>query len=96
MARCGGTSEAVAATEETQTLVDSVKTQIEEKLGNPVDSLKALLVSKQVVAGTNFFVKIQTGENEYIHARIFRSLQGEVSVHSIQANQTADSPLEYF
>ncbi len=31
-------------------------------------------IKSQVVAGTNFFVKIQVTETEYIHVKIFRPL----------------------
>ena len=73
MAACGGLSEPTKATGDIQSLVESVKSEIEEKLGYTFDSVKAIEVAKQVVAGTNYFVKIQIRDADYIHARIFKS-----------------------
>jgi hypothetical protein len=51
-----------------------------------------------VVAGTNFFVKVcvnhETGE--HIHIRVFRSLQGQLSLHSVQEGKAHEDPIEYF
>lgn len=53
-------------------------------------------VSPQVVAGKNYFVKIAVNDGEYIHARIFRDLQRNVSVHSVQMGKTETDELVYF
>lgn len=54
-----------------------------------------LFVGK-VVAGVNYFVKIAVAEGEYIHARIYRDLQRNVSVHSVQTGKTEADELTYF
>ena len=51
--------------------------------------------STQVVAGTNYFLKIQF-EGEVVHARVFINLQQEVTLHSVQENKTLESAIEYF
>ena len=73
MGRCGGTSDAVVATEETQEILVSIKEELESKVGHAVEHLEAKLVSKQVVAGTNYFIKAFLGGEEYVHVRIFKS-----------------------
>lgn len=41
-------------------------------------------------------MQIHIGNNDYIHARIFKNLQQEVSLHSIQEGKTKEDALEYF
>lgn len=96
---CGGASEAKPADDETHQICAAVKGELEGKVGKTFPEYTALLVRKQVVAGTNFFVKIHVGSGDHVHARIFRPLphQGnEPSVHSHQTGKTADDALEYF
>ena len=50
----------------------------------------------QVVAGTNYFVKITTGDAEAIHARIFKPLSGDAEVHSVQTGKKAEDAIEHF
>jgi len=50
----------------------------------------------QVVAGTNFFFKIDVGDGHYVHARVFRNLSQELSVHSVQTDKTENDALAYF
>ena len=52
--------------------------------------------SSQVVAGTNFFVKIDVGGGAFIHARLFRDLKGAVSVNAVQTDKNEHDPIEYF
>ncbi len=52
--------------------------------------------TKQVVAGTNFFFKIAVGDGEFVHARVYRDLGRNVSVHSVQTNKGLGDALEYF
>lgn len=49
-----------------------------------------------MVAGINYFVKIAVAEGEYIHARIYRDLQRNVSVHSVQTDKSETDELAYF
>jgi hypothetical protein len=49
-----------------------------------------------VVAGVNYFVKIAVADGEFIHARIYRDLQRNVSVHSVQSGKSETDEIEYF
>jgi cystatin-A/B len=96
---CGGTSDVKDATEEIQKLIEEVRHDLEAKAGAPFSHYKAVSYKSQVVAGTNFFVKIQTDDNAYIHARIFRALphaNSSLSVHSHQSGKTREDAIEYF
>ena len=50
------------------------------------------------MAGTNFFVKVCTNHDagDHIHLRIYRNLQGEVSLHGLQEGKIHEDPIEYF
>lgn len=54
----------------------------------------------QVVAGTNFFMKIrftaQDGKDFYYHVRVFRDLKGVYSVAGVQTGKGKREPLSYF
>ncbi|BFZ10149.1 hypothetical protein BsWGS_13188 [Bradybaena similaris] len=96
---CGGTSETHEATEEIQALIDQVRSDLEAKVGKVFPHYKAISYKSQVVAGTNYFVKIQTDGSDFIHVRIFKSLPhagSKVEVHSHKTGKTKDDAIEYF
>ncbi|XP_020023588.2 cystatin-A [Castor canadensis] len=73
----GGLSEARPATPEIQEIADKIKLQLEEKTNETYQEFKAVEYKTQVVAGTNFYIKIRVGDGEYIHVRVFRALPGQ-------------------
>jgi len=80
-------------------MVQQLKESIESKANRQFSTFDPVQVATQVVAGTNYFVKIEVGSGEHIHARIFRSLPhaGQPpQVHSVQCGLTASDPLKYF
>ena len=50
----------------------------------------------QVVAGTNYFVKVHVGDNKHVHLRIYQDLQQNVSLHSHQTDKSHEDEIEYF
>ncbi|XP_005146690.2 cystatin-B [Melopsittacus undulatus] len=96
---CGGTSAVRPATGETQQIVDEVKSQLEEKEGKTFDVFTAVEFKTQVVAGTNYFIKVHVGNDEFMHLRVFRSLPHEnkpLSLHSYQSSKTKHDELSFF
>jgi cystatin-A/B len=62
---------------EHQDLVNKVKAAIEEKADAKYEeTFNAVCFTSQVVAGTNFWIKVNhgEGENDHIHVKIFRPL----------------------
>jgi cystatin-A/B len=55
---CGGLNEAKEATPEIQALIDQLHQEIKTQSGNEYKQLKAVSYRSQVVAGTNYFVKV--------------------------------------
>lgn len=70
----GGYTNEQAATEEIQQLCSQVHDKLEEKAGRKFTTFKAIKYISQVVAGINYIVKIQVGEADYIHAKVFKPL----------------------
>lgn len=104
MIKTGGTTPESDSTDEIQAYCDQVKDEIQEQSGkDSFEMFTAVRYTSQLVAGTNYFVKIQVHpEGECIHARIFKPLpcyaqQGkEVELTSIQTDKQLEDPVEYF
>ena len=69
----GGFKGANAATTDEQTLLDGLKSSVEEKAGKSFAELKAVTFTTQVVAGTNYLIEAQAGD-EFYHVKIFKPL----------------------
>ncbi|XP_027509298.1 cystatin-B-like [Corapipo altera] len=96
---CGGVSAVSPATDETQQIVQEVKSQLEEKEGKTFDVFTAVEFKTQVVAGINYFIKVHVGNDEFMHLRVFKSLPQEnkpLSLHSYQSSKTKHDELAYF
>jgi len=96
MPLCGGTGEARPADADVQDVCDLVKGELEGRLNRKLDTFKAVLVATQVVAGVNYFVKIHLGDDEYLHARIYKHFSEGPKLHGVQHPKTKDDPLVYF
>lgn len=92
----GGIGEVKEATEEVQSLLDQVKSDVEEAGGKTFETFTAVSFKTQVVAGVNYFVKVKVGEGKYIHVRIYKHFSGTVSFSSFQDDKTEEDPIEYF
>ncbi|XP_003202689.1 cystatin-A [Meleagris gallopavo] len=95
----GGLSDPKPATPEVQHLADQVKPQLESRENETYNIFTAIIYRTQVVAGINYFIKVQSSDNEYIHLRIFQALPQEnqdPSLTDYQTGKTRDDPLVYF
>ncbi|KAF4667346.1 Methyltransferase-like protein 17, mitochondrial [Perkinsus olseni] len=73
---CGGLGEAMAADDTVRSLCNKVRPAIEQsnKSNAALSEFEPISYRSQVVAGTNYFVKIKVGPDAYAHARIFQPL----------------------
>ena len=93
---CGGFGGPRPADDEVKELVKSVKAKIEEKANAQYTEFEAVSYTTQVVAGTNFKVKVKVGNDEYIHVKIFRPLPvngTELEVTDVQTGKTLNDAL---
>nr|XP_020455589.1 cystatin-B-like [Monopterus albus] len=96
---CGGLSASKPADEEIQKLCDSVKSLAEAKSGKNYGVFNAISYTSQIVAGTNYFVKVNIGGDGYIHLRIYKKLPcygGDLELTAIQEPKTLHDPIVYF
>ena len=72
---CGGFNAEKPATEEIQVMVTSFKEQIEQKLSAVFTEFKAVSYTTQVVAGTNYKVKVQVDGGKTVEVKIYEPLK---------------------
>ncbi|KAM9172582.1 cystatin-B-like [Pangshura tecta] len=97
----GGFTETKPATPEVQKIVDQVKPQLEEQDKKPYPVFVAITYKTQVVAGTNYLVKVSVSNStdECVHLKVFQSLphvNKGPSLISYETGKTKDDPLIYF
>jgi len=95
----GGPSDVAAADADTIEICNVIRGHLESQVGSNFSEYVPVEVRKQVVAGTNFFVKIHVGGGDHVHVRIFRPLppnHTSPQVHSFQAGKSVGDSLEYF
>ncbi|NXE95191.1 CYTX protein, partial [Menura novaehollandiae] len=76
-----------------------VKAQFESKENRNCATFEAIKYRSQVVAGVNYFIKVQLSDTEYVHLRVFQGLPQEnpgPTLVSYQTGKTRDDPLTYF
>uniref|UniRef100_A0A7N5KIP7 Cystatin domain-containing protein n=1 Tax=Ailuropoda melanoleuca TaxID=9646 RepID=A0A7N5KIP7_AILME len=62
---CGGTGPSQAATPEVQEMCNQLKADMEKSCGKSFTVFEVIEVRSQVVAGTNYFIKIRCGDEEF-------------------------------
>jgi len=82
--------------DEVRNIANQVKGAIETKLGKTFDHYEPETFTTQVVAGVNYFIKINVGNGEYVHARVYKDLQGHISLNNAQGGKSSGDALEYF
>jgi len=94
---CGGTGEAKEATAEVQELVNGLRGELEKEVsGNMAPgNLEATHFKTQVVAGTNYFVRVRDTSGSHFHLRIYKHFSGTVELSGVKP-ATEEEELVYF
>ncbi|XP_029794713.1 cystatin-B [Suricata suricatta] len=96
---CGAPSATKPATAETQAIADQVKAQLEHRENKKYTTFKAVEFRSQVVAGRNYFIKVQVDDDEFVHIRVFESLPHEnmpLTLSNYQTHKARHDELAYF
>ncbi|KFO38285.1 cystatin-A [Fukomys damarensis] len=96
----GGLSETRPATPEIQKMVDEVKPQLEEKTKASYQEFKAIEYKTQVVQGGIYYIKVQVGNNRYIHIKVMQHLPGQsektLELSAYQTDKSKEDELTSF
>eukprot|EP01117_Protostelium_nocturnum_P003331 TRINITY_DN142_c0_g1_i2.p1 TRINITY_DN142_c0_g1~~TRINITY_DN142_c0_g1_i2.p1 ORF type:complete len:133 (+),score=40.74 TRINITY_DN142_c0_g1_i2:84-482(+) len=92
----GGLSNTKPADDEARQVAQANKAAVEAKTGKTYNTFEVESYATQVVAGTNFFLKVKVDNGEYVHVRVYRDLSQAHSVHSVQEGKSSSDALAYF
>ncbi|XP_051910902.1 cystatin-B-like [Hippocampus zosterae] len=93
----GGLSDLEDADARIQTICESVKSKVEQKTGKAYSVFIGKGYKSQIVSGTNYFIKVHVGGNDYIHIRVFQGLtESGPELVSVKESKTRDDEIEYF
>ena len=93
---CGGFTQARDADEEVKAMANELKAQTEGKLGATFSEFEAVSFKTQVVAGTNYKIKVQVGNRKYVHIKVFVPLPGKKAKNQLleqEGGKTLEDPL---
>ena len=95
----GGLGEAQPANDDIQQLVNQVKSQLAAHApGNESKDLKAISFKSQVVAGTNYFIKVHAGD-QHLHLKVHKPLphtRNPAEIMSVQSGKTHRDEILFF
>ncbi|KAK3738652.1 hypothetical protein QZH41_014241, partial [Actinostola sp. cb2023] len=75
-----------------------VKDDVQAKAGKPFSKFDATHYATQVVAGTNYFIKVDVGDS-FVHIRVYLTLPhagSTLELSAVQVGKTKDDPIVYF
>jgi cystatin-A/B len=67
----GAPGEAKNADDNVKKLAKDMKPQVEKALGETYGEFDAVKYTTQVVAGTNYKIKVKVGDGKYVHMKVY-------------------------
>lgn len=71
---CGGFGEAKPVDDSVKQVANEIKPKVEAALNSKYTVYEPVSYKTQVVAGTNFIIKVKVDGDKYIHIKVFRPL----------------------
>ena len=68
---CGGFTNSRPADDNVKAIALEMKPKVEEALGTTYTQFEAVSFTTQVVAGTNYKIKVKVGDEKYVHIKVF-------------------------
>uniref|UniRef100_A0A8C6GG53 Cystatin domain-containing protein n=1 Tax=Mus spicilegus TaxID=10103 RepID=A0A8C6GG53_MUSSI len=75
-----------------------VRSLLEEKTNEKYEKFEAVEYKSQIVAGRNYFIKVDVGHGCFLHIRLFQGISEEDDweLDDYQVNKTKNDELTYF
>ena len=89
---CGGFGNAKPADDKVKALALEMKPKVEQALGATYTEFEAVQYTTQVVAGTNYKIKVKVGDGKYVHIKVFVPLACNSTTNEL-LSQEADKTL---
>ena len=96
MAFCGGVGAVKQPDDSVTEILLSIRPELEKRVGKTFKEYIPVHFKTQVVNGVNYFIKIRVDVNDFVHVRVYKTFQGEIHVHGVQENMTADQEVSFF
>ena len=93
---CGGFGNSRPADDKVKAIALEMKPKVEQALGETYSEFEAVSFMTQVVAGTNYTIKVKVGNGKYVHIKVFVPLPcngTEKELMSQEANKTLNDQL---
>ena len=93
---CGGFGNALDANDEVKNMAKEMKQQTEQKLGATFTEFEAVKYKTQVVAGTNYLIKVKVGPEQFVHIKVWKKLPcygGAKVLSEAEGGKTLADPL---
>ena len=91
---CGGTS-SYEVDETVKKITSQMKAEVEKQANESFSTFEPIEAMTQVVAGTNYFIKVDVGNEKAVFMRVWDHF-GDLSLTSIQTGKSVNDKLEYF
>ena len=94
----GGISPGLQApTEEITQLAETFQAQAQTQANATFETFEVIGYSTQVVAGTNYYIRVRTGADTYTDLRVYEPLpgQGEMELSSVKVGVAKDAAFTF-
>ena len=89
---CGGFGNTRPADDTAKAIATEMKPKVEQALGTTFSQFEAVSFTTQVVAGTNYKIKVKVGDGKYVHIKVFVPLACNSTTNEL-LSQEADKTL---